>query len=91
MEGQPKRQGQKQEEMERQWRQQAKVLSGGVAAFWLKVERVVWEDQKRSLQSQLQQQKEKNFDRFVKKALKVSRAIAGGIRRVQQQQYKQQQ
>ena len=82
VEGQAKRREQRQEEQERLRKQQGKALSAAVAAFWLKVEHIVWEDQKRALQSQLQQQKEKHFDRFVKKALRLSKSIAGGIRRV---------
>lgn len=48
--------------------------------FWKRIERVVWEGEKRKLLRQLHEKKRKKLDRLVRQAMKKCKLLARGLR-----------
>ncbi|PHJ25452.1 swi2 snf2 srcap ino80, partial [Cystoisospora suis] len=68
------------EEEERRVRGLAKTVCTTVELFWKRIERVVWEGEKRKLMRQLHEKKRKKLDRLVRQAMKKCKLLARGLR-----------
>ncbi|KEP63342.1 UNVERIFIED_CONTAM: SWI2/SNF2 SRCAP/Ino80 [Hammondia hammondi] len=71
----------KAEEEERRLRAVAKSTCGPVEVFWRRIERLVWEREKRQLQRQLHEKKKQRLDRLVSEAMQQCRRLAQGLRK----------
>ncbi|PFH36117.1 SWI2/SNF2 SRCAP/Ino80 [Besnoitia besnoiti] len=71
----------KAEEEERRLRAVAKSTCGPVEIFWQRIERLVWEREKRQLQRQLHEKKKQRLDRLVNEAMQQCRRLAQGLRK----------
>ncbi|CBZ52150.1 putative SNF2 family N-terminal domain-containing protein [Neospora caninum Liverpool] len=71
----------KAEEEERRLRAVAKSTCGPVEVFWQRIERLVWEREKRQLQRQLHEKKKQRLDRLVNEAMQQCRRLAQGLRK----------
>lgn len=58
----------------------AKTVCTTVELFWKRIERVVWEGEKRKLLRQLHEKKRKKLDRLVRQAMKKCKLLARGLR-----------